>query len=148
MTNDTTHAMPTVEEINELADLVGSTCWGEESRHDAAIMLRAIADHLSKSKPVAYATHHEPPMVFTEIDEAWSYCEDDESPLPLYTTPLADAEDARRYRWLRENTRDSFDGSPHILSWHTGCNYVYSGEAADKAIDAYMKESGNDHPTD
>lgn len=158
MTNDTTRTMPTAEEIEAMAERLRSPDVDFDTCDEATEMLSYIANQMHKSElsivPAAWirtchyvGTCNSPPEIDIECvpgcdkpaGSGWAL---------LYESPLADTEDARRYRWLRENTRDSFDGSPHILSWHTGCNYVYSGEAADKAIDAYMKESGNDHPTD
>lgn len=38
-------------------------------------------------EPVAWATHHEPPMFFYTKSEAALYCDYDESPIPVYTSP-------------------------------------------------------------
>lgn len=32
---------------------------------------------------IGWATHHEPPMLFPTREEAMSYCDDDEEPIPL-----------------------------------------------------------------
>lgn len=57
----------------------------------------------------------------------------------------AERREREGYRWVRNNNGDSFDGTPHILSWHTGCNYVYFNTAADAAIDAAMQGESHDH---
>lgn len=40
-------------------------------------------------KPVAWMTHHDEPMLFPTDEEARSYCDDDEQPIPLYAAPVA-----------------------------------------------------------
>lgn len=44
-------------------------------------------DGCAESEPVAWATHHEPPMFFYTKSEAALYCDYDESPIPVYTSP-------------------------------------------------------------
>jgi len=39
-------------------------------------------------EPVAWMTHHAEPMLFPTREEASDYCEDEESPIPLYAAPL------------------------------------------------------------
>jgi len=39
------------------------------------------------TKPFAYATHHDEPMLFLTKEEAEMYCEDGEEPICLYTEP-------------------------------------------------------------
>lgn len=41
------------------------------------------------AEPVAWMTHHDEPMLFPTEDEARSYCDDDEQPIPLYAAPVA-----------------------------------------------------------
>lgn len=134
MTNDTTRTMPTVEEISELADLVDSTCWGEESRHDAAVMLRTIADQMRKTEPVARA------MVGYKLEWVgpnWG-CNVAPGTL-LYTTPLADTEDARRYRWLRNHFRFQNDSTHEIWFDFDVESILDDPECLDKTIDRAMK---------
>lgn len=51
--------------------------------------------------PVAWMTHHEPPMIFLSEKEAAAYC-DDESPIPLYEHPTA----GRRWQRIETAPRD------------------------------------------
>ena len=41
------------------------------------------------AEPVAWMTHHDEPMLFPTDEEARSYCDDDEQPIPLYAAPVA-----------------------------------------------------------
>ena len=50
---------------------------------------RLIAAYLAD--PVAWRTHHDEPMLFPTINEAWQYCEDDEGPEPLFAAPVKDS---------------------------------------------------------
>lgn len=40
------------------------------------------------AEPVAWMTHHDEPMLFPTEEEARSYCDDDEQPIPLYAAPV------------------------------------------------------------
>lgn len=145
MTNNPTRAIPTVEDIKIVADAIEEYPRSGEARCDAIRMLRAIADQMRKSEPVAW--RFKPPKL-----ETWAITQHAFDPVevklskcvvePLYTSPLADAEDARRYRWLRQRVNVT-DGQPFIARWH-GCASVWTGEEADKTIDAAMKEDSHD----
>lgn len=93
-------------------------------------------------EPVAFLVCTEegdPDMVFLNRHEAQQYLEDHEQPIPLYTTPPAQAaesvlEDAARYRWLRDV------GDPTWVPFRIRTGY--SAAQVDDAIDAARKQGG------
>jgi hypothetical protein len=67
--------------------------------------------------PDAWATHHDEPMFFPTREEAALYCDEDESPIPLYAavirgpqTPPADPRDTEIKR-LKKLLRDANRGA-------------------------------------
>ena len=57
-------------------------------RGEADRQARGNADASSISgEPFAWATHHDEPMLFPTLKEASTYCDDDEEPIPLFTSP-------------------------------------------------------------
>jgi len=61
---------------------------------------------MDNQEPVAWMTHHEPPMIFPTRKEALLYCDEDEDPVPLYVAPrswqgLTDEEIFDLYHWER-----------------------------------------------
>lgn len=102
----TTNKMPTVEEIRAMADHIRIIRAGPDGRKrlfGAEAMLLTIADHISKSGPVS-----EVGRIVIERDDTnqwgkrariWYSEKSMDLPIgdfPLYTTPPADVEDARR----------------------------------------------------
>ena len=56
--------------------------------HGAVVNLRNAIAEIEKAEPVAYLTKNEdgdPAMLFFDLKEARTYCEDGEEPTPLYT---------------------------------------------------------------
>lgn len=152
MTNDTTRAMPTVEEIEAMANNrnnIGSFDWPSA----CADMLRAIADQMRKSEPVAWLitwATEEGPVAYARIGKEPSLkCfSPGTTVVPLYATPRADAEDARRYRWL---CNQGIDDGLFIASGSTGtwgeCGHSdWAGlkNLLDQRIDSAMKEDSHD----
>lgn len=45
----------------------------------------AAAMNVMLGEPVAWMTKHDEPMLFPSLDEAASFCDEDEQPAPLYT---------------------------------------------------------------
>jgi len=70
------------------------TGWQAAFSHASA----AVKENLTVGEAVAWMTHHEPPMLFPTKEEAASYCDDDEQPIPLYPHPPRAAEDATGWR--------------------------------------------------
>jgi hypothetical protein len=75
--------------------------------YDDAIPVAVVREYIARlatlpaSTPpgdaVAWATHHEPPMLFPTQAEAAAYCDDDARPIALYATPqpaAAEVDDA------------------------------------------------------
>jgi hypothetical protein len=58
-----------------------------DSLHDDAVKLKAAA-----VRPIAWATHHDEPMLFPTLKEAAMYCDDGEEPIPLVAQHPADAD--------------------------------------------------------
>lgn len=56
---------------------------------DAFELINTIKQALEQPEPeiLGWATHHDEPMLFPTRKEAVLYCEDDEEPRPLYTSP-------------------------------------------------------------
>lgn len=107
MTNDTTRAMPAVEEIQLMADKLRNDFAIDRLRF--ANTLDAIADHMRKSEPTCWSLRHKDGVgalfadcMYESEHDAIADAKDLNGdggnlvPVPLYTTPLADAEDARR----------------------------------------------------
>lgn len=150
MTNNPTRAMPTAEEIDSMSDNLRINA--QHGQHvmddllDASRMLRAIVDHLRKSEPVAWMEPNEGGYINALTKrEVWATAV---YTIPLYTTPLADADDARRYRWL---CNQRIDDGLFIASGSTGtwgeCGHSDWGGmkgALDERIDTAMKEDRHD----
>lgn len=68
----------------------------QEVKRQAAVEIRALREQVAAlepapleagSEPVAYATHHDEPMLFLIESEAAAYCDDGEEPIALYAAP-------------------------------------------------------------
>lgn len=103
------------------------------------------AAHTHYAKPAAPVALPEPFGYFKPFVDGWMDCkETDEGARPLYEAPqpLADALDAARYRWLRDQGGLA-DGSRHPQSWRCVAMLAdMGGEHADTAIDAAIAATG------
>lgn len=107
----------------------------------------------NKPEVVAYATHHDEPMLFPSKREAAMHCGDGEEPLALihigdYEALATECEklrkDAERYRWLRDS--DDYElCAVRIDYWcdeyigQAACE-VLGGDYLDRDIDAAMAQ--------
>lgn len=77
-------------DIKELALKVSKEMiWRMDEMTLETFAARLISAYLAE--PVAWRTHHDEPMLFPTINEAWQYCEDDEGPEPLFAAPVKDS---------------------------------------------------------
>lgn len=76
--------------------------WLAASQGSPAAPQPPAAQVAEEAEPVAWATHHDEPLLFPTEAEARAYCEDDEQPIPLYPHPAQaeDKRDAERFREL------------------------------------------------
>lgn len=77
----------TDEEIYAIVELHGAEYASDTQFF--RIAERTVIARLPKpdAEPVAWITHHDEPMLFPTYDEALSFCDDDETPIPLYAHP-------------------------------------------------------------
>lgn len=148
--------MPTVEEIEVMADFMLGFDPGFHnekyvlSMHNkCAVMLRTIAEHMRKSEPVAEVVEQDTKYhgyaraikhLYPRSRVGWR----NNLLAPgtkLYTTPLAEAEDARRYRWLRSHSVFANDSMREL--WFDRSLDRGGMEELDKSIDAEMKGEGH-----
>lgn len=61
--------------------------WLAASQGSPAAPQPPAAQVAEEAEPVAWATHHDEPLLFPTEAEARAYCEDDEQPIPLYLHP-------------------------------------------------------------
>lgn len=81
--------------------------WDEFPEVESARAMLAAAPAQAEQEPVAWMTHHDEPMFFSAEKEAAAYCDNDESPIPLYAAPPAhpDASVLSILRDARESVR-------------------------------------------
>lgn len=141
--------MPTEQEIRVMAENVRQT-WSlgissierERASKSAHNMLLAIADHLSKSEPVVYYVN--------AIEDGGSilyvYPPTAKVGDLLYTTPPADAEDARRYRYIKSQMEVGavqaqlpLHRSVYWIGTYIDCDNVQNvSEAIDAAMNGWV----------
>lgn len=155
MINDTTRVMPMVEEIEAMANRLLTPGLNMDALHATANMLRAIADQMRKSEPVAwqYRLNNE------EGIGSWNECRAEHVHIfqlkptyevrALYAHPYTDADDARRYRYIKlqmetgaVQTQLPLHRSVYWIGTYIDCDDVQN---VDEAIDAAMKEDSHDH---
>ena len=75
-------ALDALEQITGKAEAMSYYC-------SFAVEIESLRAALAQpeQEPVAWMTHHEPPMIFPTRSEALLYCEEHEVPVPLYTAP-------------------------------------------------------------
>lgn len=91
--------------------------------------LRFLTGATGKDEPVAWMTDH--PMLFTDVEEARSYCDDDEAPTPLYAHPPTTGLDV-------EGVMEALDNVGRHEGW--GLVTVAKG-ALSKALEAHIAEN-------
>ena len=85
MTEMTDHELMQ-QALDALEKTIAITRRNIDIRNDA---INSLRERLAQpaQQPVAWATHHDLPMLFPEKAEAQEYCDDDEAPIALYTHP-------------------------------------------------------------
>jgi hypothetical protein len=63
----------------------------------------------NETRPVAWMTHHDEPMLFPTREEALTHCDDNEEPIALYTAQALAARDAEIERLRRDNMHGQMD---------------------------------------
>jgi hypothetical protein len=71
----------------------------------------------NETRPVAWMTHHDEPMLFPTREEALTHCDDNEEPIALYTAQALAARDAEieRLRAMTAMTMGVGDGSGKLF---------------------------------
>ena len=96
---------------------------------------------LPDAQPVAWMTHHEPPMIFPDKQEAESYCdEEDGPPVPLYADPqpviapyatsLTEEECAATYEAMCKAWNPESDGKTFVVH---ACRFIEAAVIARQA---------------
>ena len=75
-----------LDEIHLVSEFTGKAL---TTRYRAMLAAAPAAPAQAEQEPVAWMTHHDEPMFFSAEKEAAAYCDNDESPIPLYAAPPA-----------------------------------------------------------